>query len=135
MKFWSKLLFLGVLVSAVAACGTATKDPEGGSSDSSSSADSGSRGSVQPQGGIQGSALDDPNSPLSTRTVYFSFDSSEVKAADRDTIMAHAQYLASNPGTKIVLEGHADERGTREYNIALGERRAKAVSQLMLLQG
>ncbi len=86
-------------------------------------------------GGFQGHPLDDPSSPLATRTVYFDFDSSVIKDADRPVLEAHARYLASNPSASITLEGHADERGTREYNMALGERRANAVRQLMTLLG
>jgi peptidoglycan-associated lipoprotein len=86
-------------------------------------------------GGFTGDPLKDPNSPLSQRVVYFEFDSSEVGTEDRAIISAHANYLANHADTSIILEGHADERGSREYNIALGERRAKGIQQLMLLQG
>lgn len=82
-----------------------------------------------------GSPLDDPASPLSKRVFYFPFDSSEVSSADRETITEHARFLASNPNVSVLIEGHADERGSREYNLALGERRAQAIEQLMLLQG
>ena len=89
----------------------------------------------QEAGGFKGNPLDDPNSPLATRVVYFDFDSSTIKDTARATIDAHAAYLSAHPGAKVVLEGHCDERGTREYNIALGERRAKSVAQLLKLQG
>ena len=72
---------------------------------------------------------------LSKRTVYFAFDSSEVKYDDREIIAAHASYLSNNPTARVTLEGHADERGSREYNIGLGERRTIAVRRLMTLQG
>ena len=81
------------------------------------------------------SALDDPNSPLYTRIIYFEYDSSEIQAQYRPTVEAHAAYLASNPNVSITLEGHADERGSREYNLALGERRAEAVKRQMTLLG
>lgn len=81
------------------------------------------------------SSLNDPNSPLSQRVLYFELDSSQIKDLDRDIITVHAEFIASHPEVTIVLEGHADERGSREYNIALGEKRAKAVKQLMTLQG
>lgn len=84
---------------------------------------------------FQGHALDDPNSLLSKRVIYFDFDSASIREADRPVIRAHAEYMASHGYASISLEGHADERGTREYNIALGERRAKAVRQLLLFQG
>ncbi|MGD8999222.1 MAG: peptidoglycan-associated lipoprotein Pal [Granulosicoccaceae bacterium] len=84
---------------------------------------------------FQGHALDDPNSLLSKRVIYFDFDSSTIRDEYREIIRVHAGYLSSNPNAVVVLEGHTDERGSREYNIALGERRAKAVRQLLLFQG
>ena len=72
---------------------------------------------------------------LAKRTVYFDFDSSEIKGEGTDIVAAHAKYLAANPGTRVRLEGHTDERGSREYNIGLGERRAQAVRRALLLQG
>ena len=81
------------------------------------------------------SSLDDPTSLLSVRIIYFEYDSSDVKSEDRTTVEAHAAYLVENPGTIITLEGHADERGSREYNLALGERRAQTVQRQMTLIG
>ncbi|WP_348672680.1 peptidoglycan-associated lipoprotein Pal [uncultured Abyssibacter sp.] len=69
------------------------------------------------------------------RVVYFEFDSAELTSRAREVIRAHADYLVANPGVRIRLEGHTDERGTREYNIALGERRAKSVERAMMLRG
>lgn len=77
----------------------------------------------------------DPNGPLSVRVIYFDLDSSTVRADFRSTIEAHAAYLAGNPDVSISLEGHADERGSREYNLALGERRALAVRKQLVLLG
>jgi len=87
--------------------------------------------------GAQGgrSALDDPNSPLAVRVIYFEYDSSEVLPQYRSVVEAHAKYLAGNPNAVVTLEGHADERGSREYNLALGERRAYAVKSQMTLLG
>ncbi len=79
--------------------------------------------------------LDDPQSPLSIRIIYFEYDSSEIKSEYRAVIEAHAAYLSQNADTIITLEGHADERGSREYNLALGERRAQSIKQQMLLLG
>ena len=81
------------------------------------------------------SSLNDPNSPLSTRIIYFEYDSSEVKAEYRPVIEAHAAYLVANPNVNVTLEGHADERGSREYNLALGERRAESIKRQMTLLG
>lgn len=80
-------------------------------------------------------ALNDPNSPLAIRTLYFELDSAEMDQAARDTAIAHAQFLATRPTIQVVLEGHADERGTREYNIALGQNRADVVKRTFLLYG
>jgi peptidoglycan-associated lipoprotein len=82
-----------------------------------------------------GPEFNDPNNPLSKRTVYFMLDSSEVQPDFIPVIAAHAQYLIANPAQKITLEGNADERGSREYNIALGEQRAKSVAGMMKVQG
>jgi len=72
---------------------------------------------------------------LSKRIVYFDFDKSDIRADSQSVVAAHAAYLAKNPAQKVRLEGHADERGSREYNIGLGERRAQAVRRALLLQG
>lgn len=92
-------------------------------------------GGVEGSGGFVGDPLQDPDSLLSERTVYFEFDKSEIKLNAREIIEAHAEYLSNHPSVSIVLEGHADERGTREYNLSLGERRAMAVQQMMTLMG
>ncbi len=67
--------------------------------------------------------------------IYFEFDSSEVRAQDQDIVAGHAAMLNSNPNLRVRLEGHADERGSREYNIGLGERRSQAVRQMLMIQG
>lgn len=72
---------------------------------------------------------------LSTRTLYFEYDESDIKPEYLDIIAAHARNLVRNPEQQILLEGHCDERGSREYNIGLGERRAHAVRRAMLVQG
>jgi peptidoglycan-associated lipoprotein len=72
---------------------------------------------------------------LSKRIVYFDFDRADIRADSQTVVAAHARYLAANPTQKVRLEGHADERGSREYNIGLGERRGQAVRRALLLQG
>jgi peptidoglycan-associated lipoprotein len=79
--------------------------------------------------------LKDPNNILSKRSVYFEFDSFVVDAQYKPIIEAHAKYLAANRVAKVTLQGHADERGSREYNIALGQKRADAVKRMMQLLG
>jgi len=82
-----------------------------------------------------GNELNDPSSPLSNRVVYFEYDSATVRFEDQETLNAHAAYLAKNPNLTVRLEGHTDERGSREYNLALGERRALSIRQILMLQG
>ncbi|BBA37315.1 peptidoglycan-associated lipoprotein [Methylocaldum marinum] len=79
--------------------------------------------------------LDDLSSPLSKRVIYFMYDSYEVLPEYQQVVTAHANYLASHPERTVILEGHADERGSPEYNIALGEQRAKAIAKMMQFQG
>ncbi len=102
-------------------------------------ADTGSTGAAGAMGATEsivwtGHPLDDPNSLLSTRVIYFDYDISEIRADFHDVVTAHGGYLATNPDIKVTVEGHCDERGSREYNIALGERRANAVKRLLLSQ-
>lgn len=137
------LLLLIVSVSFLSACaGTTdtTKDDStvsGSGSDASSSSGSGSATTSATGSGSawSGHALDDPDSLLAKRTVYFAFDESVILDEDRPILEAHAQYLSQNPGAAVTLEGHTDERGTREYNLALGEQRAISVRQFMSLLG
>jgi len=84
---------------------------------------------------FEGDILDDPANALSNRIVYFEYDSSSVRAEDQITLEAHAVYLAEHPDARVRLEGHTDERGSREYNLALGERRALAIRQILMIQG
>jgi peptidoglycan-associated lipoprotein len=67
--------------------------------------------------------------------IYFEFDSSDVRAQDQDLVAAHAIELNQKSYVSVRLEGHADERGSREYNIGLGERRAQAIRQMLMIQG
>jgi peptidoglycan-associated lipoprotein len=76
-----------------------------------------------------------PGGALADRIIYFDFDRSEVRGDYVELVAGHGSFLAENPGARVRLEGHADERGSREYNIGLGERRAQAVRQLLMLQG
>ena len=97
--------------------------------------DGGSVTPLAPGTGLELGSLDDPASPLSKRIIYFDFDSSEVRSDLQDIVIAHGQFLSNNPRARVRLEGHADERGSREYNLGLGERRAQSVSQILKLQG
>lgn len=77
----------------------------------------------------------DATGPLARKVIYFDFDRSEIKAEFGDVVSAHARNLTSHPNLRMKLEGNTDERGTREYNIGLGERRAQAVRRALMLQG
>ncbi len=76
-----------------------------------------------------------PQQLLAKHTYYFEYDSSAIQDVDRAAIMANANKIAASPSTKVLLEGHTDPRGSREYNVALGERRANAVADLMKSKG
>jgi peptidoglycan-associated lipoprotein len=89
--------------------------------------------------GVQGLENVDPNSVAGRapveRVIYFDYDKSELRAEFLDIVARHGRFLAQNASGRIRLEGHTDERGTREYNIALGEARAKTIARMLQLQG
>jgi len=117
--------------------GTSTSDTAGAEVEDRTGADTTALASGSGFGGTpgQGGPRAEPGSPLAQRVIYFEYDQSTVKSEYLPVVQAHAEYLRDNSGVTLSLEGHADERGTREYNIALGDRRANAVSQFMLFQG
>ena len=77
----------------------------------------------------------DPSSPLFEKSVYFGFDEYTVQTKYQKMLSAHASYLKSNPKQKIIIQGNTDERGTAEYNLALGQRRAEAAKALLISSG
>ena len=79
--------------------------------------------------------LNNPNSPLAKRSVYFDFDSYAVKDDYQSLLQAHAQYLKTHPERHVLIQGNTDERGTSEYNLALGQKRAEAVRRALSLMG
>ena len=89
-------------------------------------------------GGTSGSgiaALTDPNNILSKRSVFFDFDSYIIKSEAKPLVEAHARFLVQNQQMKMLIQGNTDERGSREYNLALGQKRADVVKQALLLLG
>jgi peptidoglycan-associated lipoprotein len=80
-------------------------------------------------------ALKDPNSPLSKRSVYFEYDQYVIAQEYQSLIEAHGRFLATNPGLKVTIQGNADERGSREYNLALGQKRAEVMRKALVLIG
>lgn len=112
--------------------------------DTADSTDGTQVGSVDGEGGAAGQALsvsyeagaiNNANSVLAGRIIYFDFDSSKVADDFIELVKHHGRYLSANSSASIRLEGHTDERGTREYNVALGDRRAQAVKRLLMFQG
>lgn len=80
-------------------------------------------------------ALTDPSNILSRRSIYFDLDRYDVKEEYRDLLMAHSQFLKQNPGFKMLIQGNTDERGSSEYNLSLGQKRAEAVRRSLNLMG
>ena len=124
-----KLMLSSLLVSLLAACGSqptkeAAKAPE---QKAPAAAAATKPVAVNP--------LNDPNNILSHRSVYYDFDKSIVKDEYKPMVKAHSEYLVGHASAKVQLQGNCDERGSREYNLALGQRRADSVKQLMEAEG
>jgi len=90
---------------------------------------------AEPNDGLTAAQRAERDAALATRIFYFEFDKSDLSAEARAALVHHANSLKASPNTRIRLEGHADERGTREYNLALGERRAQAIERYLQVQG
>jgi len=127
----------------LAACGgnRATQPDSSGAGAVAGGAGTGSSASTSGMGGAGGPEVfrevpgQAGSGPLSTLIIYFDYDQSDLRPEYNEVLAAHGAYLAANTGAQLRLEGHADERGSREYNIGLGERRAQAVRRALLLQG
>lgn len=134
-----KMIVLSLaLGGAIAMGGCASKSNRDSSAGFNNDADLSTSGANDlSSGATQVGSRDDDTSglSLSERTVYFEFDSSELTASGQTIAANFARYLVSNPTAKLRLEGHGDERGTREYNVGLGERRANAVQAALLSGG
>ena len=134
-----KLLIPALLSALLVGCST-TPLPED-SNGAPVESRSGSTTGVAPvtAGGLDASGLPreltDPKSKLSQRSIYFDLDSYEVKGEYKDLVAAHAKYLVANKGFKVLLQGNTDERGSREYNLSLGQKRAEAVKRSLTLLG
>lgn len=131
-----KRLLSASLIVLLSACASQTTQPEvddlnSGSNNMGNTNLSGS-GSGRPSYFNQ---LQDPNSILSQRSVYYDFDSYSVKGEYREMVLAHAKLLRDNPDASVILQGNTDDRGSREYNLALGQRRADGVRNMMALAG
>ena len=131
-----------VLLASLAACGSSVKLDEAPVEDRNTTgtgqtAGGGAGAGVDPRAvtGVQVPGMDSPQPAALTRIVYFDYDSFEVRAEFTAALEANARYLKANPSRKVALEGHTDERGGREYNLALGQKRAEAVRRSMALLG
>ncbi|MGQ0658859.1 MAG: peptidoglycan-associated lipoprotein Pal [Chromatiales bacterium] len=139
-KRWLQILVLIVAASLAFGCARNTKEEGAAAVDDKSQGLTPEEMAAQTQGaadseGLEGSALEGAGAVGSDRIIYFDYDSSEVRAEYRPIIEAAASHLAANRNASVSLEGHADERGSREYNLALGERRAQTVQRQMVLLG
>lgn len=138
-----KRLLLSVLLAGlVAACSTVGQEQDGAGVEDRNVGEAVDRPAIKPaesqaltDKSLAGSALKDPNNILSKRSVYYDFDSNLIKDEYKPVVTAHARYLRQHSATAMRIEGNADERGSREYNLALGQRRADAVKQMMQLLG
>ena len=138
------LILIAVLSVSLVASGCSSKKPRptptssnaAASTDESQTSGADASKAFGAAGDATGAGVAGPSgAQLQNRTIYFDFDSSEVKSDYNGLITAHAHYLAANPSIRVRLEGNTDERGSREYNIGLGERRAQSVRRALTLQG
>ncbi len=134
MKKQLGIVLLIAVLGILAGCSSNSKKEDDSSKTATSNTDA-THGAEMGGSGMATEMHSGQADALSKRVIYFEFDSSDVTSEAREIISAHAQNLSQNANLSVVLEGHADERGTREYNVALGERRAKAVQELLVLQG
>jgi peptidoglycan-associated lipoprotein len=133
-----KLIILGLAAFFLAGCGSkdTVPDPEPTDTVPGDTADSGDSGDYGDDGLMGGEdVIYDPTASEMGNIIYFEYDSSELRAEDTDIVASHARELSMNSSMSVRLEGHGDERGSREYNIGLGERRAQTVRRLLLIQG
>lgn len=133
-----KLLGISLIV-LLSACASQTTQPEVDDLTAGAGAGAGSGGSDLMGSGSGRpsyfSQLQDPNSILSKRSVYYDYDSYTVKNEYRELVLSHARFLRDNASASVILQGNTDDRGSREYNLALGQRRADSVRNMMTLGG
>jgi peptidoglycan-associated lipoprotein len=133
------VLVVVTLALTLAACGSKPVKPAPSTAPTESNAGAQSEGANAANAAGGAGNQDETAGPqgglLATRIVYFDFDSAVIQGAGVDVVAAHAKYLAANPQARVRLEGNTDERGSREYNIGLGDRRAQSVRRALLLQG
>lgn len=131
------LIPLGLACLALAGCASQDiPDPEPETGSGIADSDSGAMTDGFGDGGMgAGENLPDDRAGELGMVIYFDFDQSDLRPEYADLLARHANQLANNSRISVRLEGHADERGSREYNIGLGERRSQAVRRMLLIQG
>ena len=140
MRFSIAALAVAAVLSGCATTDTqdtnaAAPDPQARSGQASSSSSTGNAPGGQVGSRGTGSSAAASQRPDLKRSVYYEFDKYDVKPEYRALVESHARWLKANPKAKLVIEGNADERGSREYNVALGQRRAESVTKMMVLMG
>ena len=140
-RFPSKLFpLLAILCAGLTAAGCASTPPDAPQANATATIGS-LPGSQTSTAGLESTRptyagpWEDPTNALYKRTIYFDYDSSEIKPEYVAVMRTHAAYVGGKAGTRITLEGHTDERGTREFNLALGDQRAEAVRRVMIADG
>ena len=129
-----RLFLISLLTAVLVGCAANIPDPDAtsGSSNGSDAADTSGYGDSSDMGGEN---IDSDLDGEMGMIIYFDFDQSDLKPEYADLLARHASKLSNSSRTQVRLEGHADERGSREYNIGLGERRSQAVRRMLLIQG
>ena len=134
-----KVSLMVISLFILAACGSTSGTDEADAAESPGQESAGNdRGADTSSGGDRDELTQEEirqENALRQTVFYFDFDIAEFKAADRETLTYHARNLAANSGMRIRLEGHADERGSREYNMALGESRGNAARDFLIQEG
>ena len=129
-------VILGLLAAFLAGCSQPTvPDPDAQSSAAPSDDSMSEQAPMDDDGMGGGGEFFDDDEAAMTMIIYFDFDKSELRAEYADVLARHASGLSNNSRTSLRLEGHTDERGSREYNIGLGERRSQSVRRMLLIQG
>lgn len=131
-----KVLFSTLLVGLLAGCaGQDVKDQPKAAVEDRTAIQAGADAKPAGQQAVTANPLKDPSNILSKRSVYYDLDKSDVKAEYKPMVEAHSKYLTSHKDAKVTVQGNTDERGSREYNIALGNRRADSVKNMMNVYG
>ncbi|QTP59026.1 peptidoglycan-associated lipoprotein Pal [Billgrantia antri] len=141
-KSHARILAIALSLALVAGCSSTGGSRDGSMDGSGTGANGGVGTGTAGSGQVSGSGISGDRSGQQAdgripevRTIYFDYDRDSIRPEFESVLVSHARYLRSNGNARVVLQGHTDERGTREYNLALGERRANAVKRFLEVQG